>query len=148
MFLNVKMRICLEENGVFYKITSIYLANDGSFKVDIPYCQYSKGLIIKFSPNYGPKYTCITEDKLKQKLSSLNRPQLSIHSSGFVQFSGQGVRSGIDPVTKLAKGVGVYSAPLNFPIESGPTFGVTFWGVKNFETIPKIEKGDIKIYSV
>jgi hypothetical protein len=139
------MRICLEEDGIIYKITSIYLSSDGSFSIDIPSYPYREGLVMKFSPNYGPKNYLIAEDEFKQKLSSKNRPKLSIHSSGFVQFSGPGVRSGIDANTKLARGIGVYSAPLDAPVESGPTFGITFWGVKNFEKTSKLKKGDILI---
>lgn len=140
-----RVRICLEENGIFYKITSIYLLNDGSFKIDMPYYPYKNGLIVKFIYKYGPKNSIITENELRQKLSSTNRPQLSIHSTGFTQFSGPGVRSGIDKSTGLAKGVGVYSAPLDKPVESGPTFVILFWGVKNFEKISKLKKDDILI---
>lgn len=140
-----RVRICLEERGVIYKITSIYLLRDGSFKVDMPYFPYKEGLVIKFAPNYGTFRSAISEGELKQTLSATNRPQLSIHASGFAQFSGPGILSGIDGKTKYAKGVGIYSAPLSDPVRSGPTFGITFWGLHNFEKVSKLENSDLVI---
>ena len=47
------IRICVEEDGIVYKVTSIHLLKDGSFKGDVPYCNFEeKGVIIKIPVQY------------------------------------------------------------------------------------------------
>ena len=102
-------RICLQEEGVDYKVTSIYLSNDGSFKIDVPYCNIKQdGLIVKV-PITSADEEKIPYDKMIKVVLNSNRPQLSIHASGFVHFSGPGITSGIDPETGKSKGMGLRS---------------------------------------
>ena len=140
-----RKRICVEKDGAIYKITSIYLLKDGSFKIDIPYCPFSEGSITKYAPKYGTRSYTITKQELKLDLKVSKRPQLSMHVSGFVQFSGPGIRSGIDPNTDIARGVGVYSSPLTTPIRSGPTSIFVIWGLESFDTTTTLSKEDILI---
>ena len=138
--MSKKILIGIKENNIVYKITSIYLLSDGSFKVDIPYCKYDKGIISRFTLEYGTGTHITTENEF---FSASNRPQLSIHASGLVQFSGKGVKSGVDGNGRI-KGVGIKSLPLSNPISSGPTFGIQVWGLKNgFEKCLESEKCDI-----
>lgn len=137
-----RVRICILKNGVIYKITSLYLLKDGSFKIDVPYCPFEGGVVTKFSPKYGERRQTLL---LNKSFGLTKRPQLSVHASGFVHFSGPGIKSGIDEDTKLAKGAGVYSAPLYNPITSGPTCIILLWGIENFEIIDQLTKEDLVI---
>lgn len=137
-----RIRLCIEKDGTIYKLTSIYLLKDGSFKIDVPYCNYNKGSITKFRMRYGPRYSEISEDRWVQEFTLTNRPQLSIHASGFVQFSGKGIISGIDKSTGKVKGAGLQSAPLTTPIQSGPTFSVQIWGLQHFDKKPSKSSED------
>jgi len=68
--------------------------------------------------------------------SANDRVKLSYHPDGFVQFSGEiggTIISGKDPTTGQPKGIGLKINPLSRPISSGPTFGVTVWGLGEFE---------------
>ena len=142
--MSKQIRICIEENNIIYKITSIYLLNDGSFKFDVPYCPYDEALVFKHPIKYKPGTSFIKIDSFVQKFKAKNRPQLSIHSSGFVQFSGNNITSGIDKSGKI-KGVGIYTAPLNNPITSGPTLGGSFWGLNKYEVANNLSENDIVI---
>ncbi|WP_133992275.1 hypothetical protein [Dinghuibacter silviterrae] len=122
-------RIFAKEDGVTYKVSAIHLLNDGSFKVDVPYCPYEKGAIVKFPVRYADVEEIHSDSFIKAAISSA-RPQLSIHASGFVQFSGKGIISGIDSITGEIKGLGLQSKPLNRPVWSGPTFSISCWGLK------------------
>lgn len=62
--------------------------------------------------------------------------KLSYHTDGFAQFSGESagrITSGIDPTTGEPKGLGLFTNPLTAPIRSGPSVGVTVWGMEEFE---------------
>ncbi|PIR87576.1 MAG: hypothetical protein COU10_03900 [Candidatus Harrisonbacteria bacterium CG10_big_fil_rev_8_21_14_0_10_45_28] len=134
------IKIGIKEGDTIYKATSIYLLSDGSFKVDVPYCKYDKGLIIKIKIGYGGG---MHVGRFEEEFSISDRSQLSVHTSGLIHFSGKGILSGIDENGKI-KGVGVKSLPLNTPISDGPTFGIQIWGLeKGFEKYLKKEKCDI-----
>lgn len=143
--MSSNIRICLEKDGCVYKISSITLLSDGSFKLDVPYCQFKEAFLTKITPNYkSPTKRYLV--KISEKNFTLrSRPQLSIHSSGFVQFSGPGVLSGVDKKTGIPKGLGVYSAPLSTPVQSGPTAGISFWGLEFFEKLLSKRKTDLII---
>ncbi|MFI5259592.1 MAG: hypothetical protein ACHQ01_08300 [Candidatus Limnocylindrales bacterium] len=67
--------------------------------------------------------------------------KMSFHRSGFVQFSrvGEvGVLSGTDPVTKEPRGLGYRTRPIWDPPRSGPSFGVTAWGLARY---PEAKRG-------
>lgn len=134
------VRICIKKDNVIYKVTTIILLSDGSFKIDVPYCYYNEGLLVKHKMDYSEKVSWIATSDLSQKFKAEIRPQLSIHASGFVQFSGTGINSGINHETGKAKGIGIFSAPLDTPIASGPTAGCSIWGIEHYLKIKKIDE--------
>src|SRR5216684_1259106 len=69
----------------------------------------------------------------------ISKRQHSIHRSGFVQFSGPGIVSGIDKVTQQPKGLAIKIDPLTKPITSGPTFGISIWGLEDFQALKSEE---------
>lgn len=131
--MSKRIKICIEKNGLIYNVTSIYLLSDGSFKIDVPYCPYDQGVAMKFPVDYRKRDFYISVNDVVEKFKSTNRPQLTIHASGFVHFSGKGIRSGIYTITGKPKGIGLYSRPLDNPIHSGPTAAVVVWGLDKFE---------------
>jgi hypothetical protein len=114
------------------------LGNDG-FSVLMPYHKSRSGFVgkILFDPmlrgglSFGPP-----EDL--HMFSATDRVKLSYHGDGFVHFSGEikgKIISGLDPVTKEPKGVGLKTNPLTNPISSGPTFAVQAWGLDDFDAL-------------
>lgn len=141
-----RIRICIEQNGAIYKTASIYFLRDGSFCVDMPYCNHSEGVLTKYQIDHRNRESKLTSEKFTQTFSAASRVKLTIHRSGFVQFSGKGITSGIDKLGKT-KGMGLNSFPLTQPIKTGPTVGFQVWGLeKGFQTISDISKTDFIYY--
>ena len=123
--------IVLENKGYFYKISKIIPQGDGSFSVSVPYCKEGEGCVVKAYADYNLHDFKIGEDEMIQKFSINENVKVSMHTSGFVQFSGNGITSGIDSATGKIKGMGLFTSPLDKPIESGPTIGTLVWGLKS-----------------
>ncbi len=65
-----------------------------------------------------------------------NRVKLTYHVDGFTQFSSENARtikSGRDPNTGEPKGLGLMAAPFSRPSSSGPSVGISVWGLEDFE---------------
>lgn len=127
-------RILYEKDDVTYKLCRVSFSRDGSYFVTSPYHPFDKAALVKLTVNYALQHTIIAmEDAVD--LASLdddrNRLKLSHHVSGLVQFSGQGITSGVDEEGNI-KGMGVQSWPLYAPM-GGPAFGLTIRGVEQFE---------------
>ncbi len=120
------VRIYVKNGSSLYQVFSLYMLSDGSFKVDVPYCHFDKCAVLKIPISYSG-VLAVSRDNFVQEFSLENRPQLSIHASGLVQFSGSGIVSGI--TNGRYKGVALQSAPLATPIETGPTCSVAIWGL-------------------
>jgi hypothetical protein len=72
-----------------------------------------------------------------------NRTKLSYHVDGFVQFSSENqgtIISGRDPNTGEPKGLGLMARPLSDPSLSGPSVGISVWGLEDFEKADQKEK--------
>lgn len=121
-----------------HKLLKITPHADGGFNVLMPYCKIKKGYVFKWDKNYSKKIEYISQDDMIQDFSINKNTKLSIHKSGFVQFSGQGILSGIDRYTNKPKGMGVQSSPLSRPIKSGPTFGAVIWGISLYDRYTKV----------
>jgi hypothetical protein len=134
--------ICVEEDGKVYKVLSILASKqDGSLSVFFDYCKEKKALVIRHKHTYKGGKQNIDKSKITDEFEiEFNvdkNAKFSLHRSGFVQLSGKGILSGIDS-TGRPKGVGVFSAPLDTPVSSGPTFGFVCWGLKDgFELLKK-----------
>jgi hypothetical protein len=127
-----------DASGVKRKITKIIHHSSGGFAVLAPYHKARSGLLLKIPLDYGvkgeswiPLADCIG-------YSADDRVKLSFHPDGFVQFSGENpakILSGRDPETGQPKGLGLMTNPLSQPIRSGPTFGISAWGLTEFEEL-------------
>jgi hypothetical protein len=135
-----KFTISLQENDIDYKISKIlFYGNNGGFGVLCPYHSAKSGYLLKYTTGLDiyAEYSQETNIKVDEHLqySASDRIKLSIHTDGFVQFSGenpQKIISGRDKITGEPKGLGLFSSPLSKPILSGPTFAITIWGLKEF----------------
>ncbi|WP_134642959.1 hypothetical protein [Ammonifex thiophilus] len=132
-----KWTIGFEENGKLYKVTKIFTYRDGGFGVAVPYHFAHKGYLFKARVDYTKREQWIPRGEVVEYAAS-NKVKLSLHLDGFVQFSGikpGKITSGRDLKSGKPRGLGVQSQPLTNPIKSGPAFGITIWGLSEFEPL-------------
>lgn len=141
-----RTHICIQEGGKIYRVLSLIASkNDGSISVFFNYCKEKRALVMrhKRKKTRGLFRTIDKTDvtgEFEMEFDVDTTAKLSLHRSGFVQLSGKGIVSGVDPKTGKPKGVGVFSSPLDTPVSSGPTFGFGCWGLdKGFELLQKQE---------
>jgi hypothetical protein len=118
------------------KITKIIGLNGAGFSVLTPYHKARSGYLCKMpvDPKIQGGYQRSWDDTIG--FTAEDRVKLSYHTDGFAQFSSEGtgrIKSGRDPVTGEPKGLGLFTHPLEDPIWSGPSVGVTLWGLDEFE---------------
>jgi hypothetical protein len=113
------------------KAARLELRPDGSIFLSSPYYPPSPGVLFKAKqPTVGTAGGLGWMETLGRYFVDVP-VKLSIHPSGLVQFSMTGkIRSGMDDAFWLAKGLGIHCPPLWHPIETGPTFGLTMFGLK------------------
>lgn len=134
--------VLYEKDGTVYKLCKVLFSADGSYFVTSPYHRADKAILIKATVNYALDKMDIPFKQAVDLASAEDdekRIKLSHHASGFVQFSGQGITSGIDSAGNI-RGIGVMSWPLVSPVR-GPAFGITILGVEQFQQASKV-KGD------
>ena len=129
-----------------YKITKIISLNGGGFSVLTPYHKARSGFLFKQTINpqtfrkagaHFMKWTSCAG------FTAENRTKLSYHVDGFVQFSSENqgtIISGRDPNTGEPKGLGLMARPFSNPSESGPSVGISVWGLEDFEEAHQTEK--------
>lgn len=135
--------IIFNVDGVLRKIFKITPHSDGGFDVHIPYHKEKSSYLytIKIPYKIGNFSIDLKKSVIKEFTSDIDI-KLSIHKSGFVQFSkGIKIISGIDQDTGKPKGLGIKIGSLDNPIRTGPTFGVTIWGLDRFDTLITKKKG-------
>ncbi len=132
--------IVLEVAGQKYKISKITLHSDGGFDFHFPYHDIKTGMLYKTTHDYTQDESHTAFEELKEKFRASSKVKLSIHKSGFTQFSGPNITSGLHWFTNKPKGLAVHSTPLTHPISTGPTFSMTirsFDGFAKYTGAPK-----------
>jgi hypothetical protein len=129
--------IILQNSKGNFRVLKITPHSDGGFDVHFPYCdikgEFDLGSInIPIASSRSSNRFLIPISDMPQKFKSKSKIKLSIHQSGFTQFSGHGITSGINQKTGEVKGLGLKSKPLSTPINTGPTFGIVLWGLEHF----------------
>jgi len=134
--------IILADNGVRRKFCKLLFTGDGTYCVTAPYHSAKKAVVFKATVNYDAHSQVVSFDEAID-LSELDdgRLKISHHPSGFVQYSGDGVVSGLDEHGK-PKGVGVFSAPLS-EVGSGPAVGVGVQDITQLGTTENVSKHDV-----
>jgi hypothetical protein len=127
-----------DASGVNRKIAKIIHHSEGGFAVMVPYHKARTGILLKIPLDYDVKGASWVPLEECIGYSCDDRVKLSFHPDGFVQFSGENpgkILSGRDPDTGQPRGLGLMSNPLLHPIRSGPTFGISAWGLEEFEEL-------------
>ena len=135
-------RIAINENGRTAKVTIIVPFRDGRVAIAAPYTNDRKGLLVSMKPPVRLGSQWIPADAATAEYSVRDRVKLSLHRDGFAQFSGRGIRSGKDKNGK-PKGLAIQMRrPFMYPIQTGPTFAITAWGLHSFERLRKRDAAD------
>ena len=123
------------------KITKIIGLNGGGFSVLVPYHKAKSGFLYKMpvdpKTDLGPGERWVPYAECVG-FTARDRVKLSYHTDGFAQFSGETpgkIISGRDPTTGEPKGLGLFTRPLTSPIRTGPSVGVTIFGIDDFEGV-------------
>jgi hypothetical protein len=127
------------------KVTKIISYRDGGFGLIAPYHDAKKGFVTKTMVDYSKTSQQVLFETT-ERFSASDRVKLSYHPDGFVQFSGENtgkIVSGRDAVTGEPKGLGFMTNPLNSPVTTGPSFGISFWGLDDFQVQKGTPRGDL-----
>ena len=123
------------------KITKIIGLNDGGFSVLTPYHKAQSGFLFKLPMEFRVAGVPGVHQSAWQDcvgFTAEDRAKLSYHADGFAQFSSEKsgrIISGRDRETGEPKGLGLMTRALDKPIWSGPSIGVTLWGIHEFEAV-------------
>jgi hypothetical protein len=128
------------------KITKIIGLKGDGFSVLTPYHKARCGFLFKAPAD--PKIKGKQLIRIDQLIGFIvnGRAKLTYHTDGFAQFSSERkgeIISGIDPVTKTPKGLGLFTLPLNSPIWTGASVGITIWGLDDFEQLKNNDKSTL-----
>ncbi|HXY13351.1 MAG TPA: hypothetical protein VEI26_02505 [Terriglobales bacterium] len=120
------------------KITKIIGLNGDGFSVVTPYHKARSGFLFKHLMDLQtlgvrriPWEECVG-------FTADDRAKLSYHVDGFTQFSSENpgkIISGRDEKTGEPKGLGILVRSLKTPSVSGPSVGITVWGIEEFELL-------------
>jgi hypothetical protein len=119
--------IAYESEGSSVDLCRIVFGGDGSYYVTAPYHPADRALAGIYTVNYAAAENIISlVEGVEIAVLDDERKRLKIahHVDGFLQFSGEGIRSGRDRNGK-PRGIGLMSWPLQNPT-SGPSFQVAF----------------------
>lgn len=129
------------------KLVRVVATRDGSFSV-VAYHPAASARLMKFAT---PKVLVAPGEALARPITTTmvdGKIKLSVHSSGFVQFSAASktrVSSGRSSLG-VPKGVGVNAHSLLDPIDSGATWGVTFFQVAECDMLSTDQKGKVFVF--
>jgi hypothetical protein len=133
-FLAKGHRIALEDtSGTLRLVARITNLSDG-FSLLVPYHPAKEGCLFKVPIDYACTRAVVAPS---ETYSVSDVVKLSLHMSGFVQFSTGGQKpivSGYCNVLKRPKGIGLRAADL-IEVTSGPLCGVMVQGLESFEPL-------------
>ncbi len=119
--------IALHDRGQTVDLFKVMFGGDGSYYVTAPYHPLDRAVAARLTVNYADSDGTFVLDEAEE-VASLDdvdrRLKISHHPDGFLQFSGEGIRSGRDEGGE-PRGLGVFSWPLTRPT-LGPSFQLAF----------------------
>lgn len=127
------------------KVLRIVAGKDGSYSVSVPYHPATTGMLYKVTVFDGWEgYP--TEFHSRYRVNS--KVKLSLHSSGFVSFSGGSpvIRSG-EAGLHVVKGIGVHSHPFTDPIDTGPTWMASVFDLGEFDLLEEEESAPVLLFN-
>jgi hypothetical protein len=122
-----KHTIAYESGGKTVDLCKILFGGDGSYYVTAPYHPQDRAIAAKATVNYTDQsHLFRLDDAIDLAVLDDDDRRLKVahHPDGFLQFSGEGVRSGLDE-SGTPKGIGTFSWPLMIPT-LGPSFQLGF----------------------
>lgn len=128
--------VVVNTDGQHRKLCKIWFGKDGTYYVSMPYHKARTAYLHKCINDYSLGYRqarVVAESEFIDSASlddDKNALKLSHHASGFCQFSGPGVVSGIDEDGGI-RGMGVFSRALE-AVGDGPAFGLLAYGLHDF----------------
>lgn len=119
--------VAYDRDGAVVDLCKILFGADGSYYVTAPYHPADRAIAAKYTVNYA-RQNDLLELEEAQELAVVDdderRLKVAHHVDGFLQFSGQGIRSGLTG-ERAPKGIGTFSWPLTEPT-LGPAFQLAF----------------------
>lgn len=137
--------ILYRSGDALIKLCKIIFGRDGSYYVTCPYHPHNRASVFKAEIRFADNEQDIHFDDVLD-LATLDdddrRLKLSHHPDGLVQFSGEGVVSGLDSAGSI-RGIGTFSWPLALPT-AGPAFALAMTGIDEFARSPDpVGDGDV-----
>jgi len=133
-YLSNGYRICIQDDdGVQRLIMKISFLSDG-VAASVPYHKDKSGWLMKFPLNYSQRQFVVPLNDM-QKFTVSDTVKLSMHMTGFVQFSTGGqkpILSGWNKALGQPKGVGL-KVGSELVVTSGPLFGASVYGMNGFQ---------------
>jgi hypothetical protein len=136
--------IAIEMGGELIKLMKFWWGTDGSYYFSCPYIPGGRALLMKTTVNYSKQEQ---ESRLEEALELAlledddRRLKVSHHPDGFLQFSGEGIRSGRN-ADGQPKGIGTTSWRVTNPTR-GPSFGMSVFGLHAFARLGQARPGDL-----
>ncbi len=128
-----RITLAIELGGEVIKLMKFWWGTDGSYYFSCPYIPGGRVLLFKTTVNYNKQEQESSFDEALELALLENderRLKVSHHPDGFLQFSGEGVRSGRDTEGQ-PKGIGTTSWRVDRPTR-GPSFGMSVFGLHAF----------------
>lgn len=118
---------------------------DGSYSLTAPYHSAKNAVLSKITVNYDTSEQLVAfGDAIELAELDEGRLKITHHRSGFVQYSGDGVVSGLDENGK-PKGLGVFSRRLE-DVGSGPALGAGVQDISQLEKTTQTSKHDLVVH--
>lgn len=127
-----------EASQVARKVTKIIGLQGNGSSVLAPYHKARSGYLFKMPVDPQAKGVWSIPWDETIGFTAESHVKLTYYTDGFVQFSSEKpgeIISGRDPMTGEPKGLGLFTCPLESPIWSGSSVGVTLWGLDDFEPL-------------
>jgi hypothetical protein len=138
-----------DAGGPIHKVTKVVGYKEGGLALLAPYHKARSGVLTKTLVDYRQGGASRHSLEQAESFSAGDRVKLSYHPDGFVQFSGERpgrIVSGRDPRSGEPRGLGVMANPMDAPVMTGPAFGITFWGLDDFEVQSGRPRGDSLVF--
>jgi len=130
------------------KVTKIVGYREGGLGLLAPYHSARSGVLTKTLVDYSAGGRRVAGEDM-ELFSAGDRVKLSYHPDGFVQFSGERsgrIVSGKDPRSGEPRGLGIMANPMDAPVMTGPSFGISAWGLEDFLVQEGRPRGDLLVF--
>ena len=137
-----------QAGGPAHKVTKVIGYKDGGLGLLAPYHSARSGVLTKSLYDYRAQ-GLRTKMEQREMFSAGDRVKLSYHPDGFVQFSGERagrIVFGRDPRSGEPRGLGITANPMNAPVMTGPSFGISAWGLEQFLVQQARPHGDLLVF--